>query len=80
MKAAKTNINHVEQARANVTFNGKKAIMTLDWEKPSRFSLHVRGSGVNKVIDEEYDPRAILLSWTRAMKKYGGELVARTPK
>ncbi|NIV34157.1 MAG: hypothetical protein GWN58_33320 [Anaerolineae bacterium] len=77
---AKTNVNHIEQARAEVTFNGKKAIMTLDWEKPTRFYIHVRGMGTNKVIAEEYDPRAILMAWTRAMKKHGGELVARTPK
>jgi len=80
MKTAKTNVKHHEQARAEVTFNGKKAIMTLDWEKPNRFYIHVRGMGTNKVIAEEYDPRAILLEWTRAMKKHGGELVARTPK
>jgi hypothetical protein len=57
MKTAKTNVKHIEQARADITFNGKKAIMSLDWEKPSRF-----------------------YTWTRAMKKYAGDLVARTPK
>jgi len=77
-RRAKTNVNHIEQARAEVTFNGKKAIMTLDWEKPSRFYIHVRGGGINKVIDEEHDPRAILLSWTKAMKKYQGNLVDRS--
>ena len=80
MKTAKTNVKDHEQARAEITFNGKPALMSLDWEKPSRFYIHVRGKGINKVISEEYDPRAVLLEWTRAMKKYGGELVARTPK
>ena len=79
-KQAKTNIKHIEQARADVTYNGKKALMTLDWEKPSRFYIHVRGMGINKVIDEVYDPRAALLAWSKAMKKFDGKLVARTPK
>jgi hypothetical protein len=79
-KTAKTNVKDHEQARAEITYKGKKAIMSLDWEKPSRFYIHVRGSGVNEVIAEEYDPRAILKEWVKAMKQYQGELVARTPK
>lgn len=77
---AKTNVKDHEQARAEITYKGKKAIMSLDWEKPSRFYIHVRGSGVNTVIAEAYDPREILKEWVKAMKQYQGELVARTPK
>lgn len=77
---AKTNVSHIEQARAEVTFNGKKAVMTLDWEKPNRFYIHVRAPGLNKVVDEDYDPRQALRSWTEAMKKYKGQLVPRGGK
>lgn len=75
---AKTNVKHVEQARAEVTVDGNPAFITLNLEKPTRFYLHLFGKGVpSQVLDDTHDPRMALKIWNEAMRKYKGKLIQR---